>query len=141
MTLLNKLDAIEQEVQCQLVDRIFPIRQTTNDVWGKYVVRLVENNEERYELETWSITVAYDDKLTVRDISNEFIKRVEELEQVKVPENPHKYICYQLCDWQFLRGEDGLILRDIGPSVHKNGREQWITLVKYARILKDAEEN
>lgn len=117
-------------------DRI--VKESSKYVYGKEVhiptLTLNHNNPfdvDNYELETWMVKVPY-----IED-TFEFIPacrhRLESFMQEKMYEKEtdsmkwKDYTCHQLCDWQFLEDERGIILDSDG----------YLTLVKYAVILRD----
>ena len=118
------------------------IKQSTNDVWGKHVRRVYKDengdyHEDRHELENWYITVPITLNTNLKDIIAECKAFCQEKDTYGLSswEDGLNYTCYQLCDWQWLQGEDGRIIREIIP-----GKRYQATLVKYAKILKDLED-
>lgn len=118
------------------------IKQSTNDVWGKTICRIGKDEkgnyyEDRQELENWYITVTITKDTKLPDIIAECKKFCQEKDtQGIVLEESDNYTCHQLCDWKWLEGEDGRIIREV-KTLH--GVEYRATLVKYAKILKDLE--
>lgn len=110
-----------------------PIKKTSDFVWGKDVVRMIDlgngNYEtERYDLENWYISLpCHEDTYipTLIDCFKELVKQKDN-PQSKTWEELKNYTCHQLCDWEWLENEQGQIVQ--------NGK---VTLVKYAIILKD----
>ena len=115
-----------------------PVKETSNYIWGKEVhiprFSLRPNAQPEvdiYELESWRVKVPY-----IEDIF-EFIpscrNRLESFMQEKMYEKEpdfrkwDEYTCHQLCDWQFLEDESGIILDSDG----------YLTLVKYAVLLRN----
>lgn len=119
------------------------IKQSTNDVWGKEIHRLYKNAEGVYcedcqELENWYCTVTFAEDTKIEDIIAEckvFCQEKDTQGILSWEEGEH-YTCHQLCDWQWLEGEDGQIIREV-----KTPRDviYQATLVKYAKVLKDLE--
>ena len=114
------------------------VKESSKYVYGKEVhiptLTLNHNNSfdvATYELEAWMIKVPY-----IED-TFEFIPacrhRLESFMQEKMYEKEpdcnlwKDYTCHQLCDWEFLEDENGIILDSDG----------YLTLVKYAVILRD----
>lgn len=115
-----------------------PVKESSKYIYGKEVhiptPTLNHSNPfdvDTYELETWMVKVPY-----IED-TFEFIPacrhRLESFMQEKMYEKEpntkkwNKYTCHQLCDWQFLEDEKGVILDSNG----------YLTLVKYAIIIRD----
>lgn len=114
------------------------VKESSKYVYGKevHIPTLTLNHSnpfdvDIYELETWMVKVPY-----IED-TFEFIPacryRLESFMQEKMYEKEtdsmkwKDYTCHQLCDWQFLEDERGIILDSDG----------YLTLVKYAVILRD----
>ena len=119
------------------------IKQSTNDVWGKYVIRTYQDNngayhEDRAELENWYCTFTFTEDTTLFNIIEECKKVCQEKDNQNFTsvEEAENYTCYQLCDWIWLENEAGQIIRKIVTS---DGVKYEATLVKYAKILKDLE--
>lgn len=116
------------------------IKQSTRDVWGKTICRIGKDEkgnyyEDRQELENWYIAVTITKDTKLPDIIAECKKFCQEKDtQGIVLEESDNYTCHQLCDWRWLEGEDGKIIREV-KTLH--GVEYQATLVKYAKILKD----
>lgn len=130
-------------------DRNFKYPMTSNDVWGREVRRLTSNtqnngvieyNEDIHMLKKWLITLEYEIKsetdifTALQTLKAEVIKY--ETEKVKEYDDK-KCTCYQLDDWNYYGGENGIIVREV------NGKEDTylIVLVKYAIILEDLENS
>ena len=119
------------------------IKQSTHDVWGKYVIRTYQDTngeyqEDRNELENWYCTVTFTKDLTLDKIIEECKKACQEKDNQNFTsvEEAKNYTCYQLCDWRWLENESGQIIREIVTS---DGVKYQVTLVKYAKVLKDFE--
>ena len=116
------------------------IKQSTNDVWGKTICRIGKDEsgnhyEDRQELENWYVTVTITKDTKLKDIVDECKAFCQEKDtQCITWEDGLNYTCHQLCDWRWLEGEDGKIIREVIP-----GKRYMATLVKYAKILKDLE--
>ena len=117
------------------------IKQSTNDVWGKTICRFCKDEkgnycEDRQELESWYVKVMIDKDTKYKDIITECKAFCQEKDTQGITswEDGQNYTCYQLCDWRWLEGEDGKIIREAVP-----GKKYYATLVKYAKILKDLE--
>ena len=115
-----------------------PVRETSQFVYGKevHIPRFSLKSDAQpemdvYELESWIVKVPY-----IEDIF-EFIpacrNRLESFMQEQMYEKEpdfrkwDEYTCHQLCDWEFLEDERGIVLDSNG----------YLTLVKYAVILRD----
>ena len=120
------------------------IKQSTNDVWGNYVVRLHKNaddsySEDRQKLESWYHTITIKDDTKIEDIVNDCKAFCQEKDNQGITsfEEGEQYTCHQLCYWQWLINENGKIVTKVktpqGETVYQ------ATLVKYAKILKDLE--
>ena len=120
------------------------IKQSNRDVWGKYIRRLYKDEkgdyyEDRHELENWYVTVQITKDTKLEDIvaeCNTFC-REKDTQGISLEESGN-YTCHQLCDWRWLEGDDGKIIRE-GKNLHGQCVEYYATLVKYAKILKDLE--
>lgn len=115
-----------------------PVKETSQFVYGKevHIPRFSLKSDAQpevdvYELESWRVKVPY-----IEDIF-EFIpacrNRLESFMQEQMYEKEpdsmkwKNYTCHQLCDWEFLEDERGIVLDSNG----------YLTLVKYAVILRD----
>ena len=121
------------------------IKQSTNDVWGNYVVRLHKNaddsySEDRQKLESWYHTVTIKDDTKIEDVVNDCKAFCQEKDNQNFTsvEEAENYTCYQLCDWRWLEDETGGIIRKIITS---DGVKYQATLVKYAKVLKDFDKS
>lgn len=119
------------------------IKQSTNDVLGKYVIRTYQDTngeyqEDRNELENWYCTVTLTKDIKLDKIIEECKKACQEKDNQNFTsfEEAKNYTCHQLCDWRWLENEAGQIIREIYTS---DGVKYQATLVKYAKILKDFE--
>ena len=120
------------------------IKQSNNDVWGKYIRRLYKDEkgewcEDCHELESWYIMVPITKDMKLEDIVAEckaFCQQ-QDTQGISVEESEN-YTCHQLCDWQWLESDDGKIIRE-GKHLRGQCIEYYATLVKYAKILKDLE--
>ena len=119
------------------------IKQSTNDVWGKYVIRTYQDTngeyqEDRNELENWYCTVTFTKDLTLDKIIEDCKKVCQEKDNQNFTsvEEAENYTCYQLCDWRWLENEAGQIIREVYTP---DGVKYQATLVKYAKVLKDFE--
>lgn len=144
--MVSKLKEYESMLRNYLLDEIldYPryIKQSTYDVWGKTICRIGKDKngnyyEDRQELENWYITVTITKDTKLTDIIAECKKFCQEKDiQGLSWEDGLNYTCHQLCDWRWLEGEDGKIIREV-KTLH--GVKYQATLVKYAKILKDLE--
>ena len=123
--LYNALDYIR--------DTEIPLRKTSQYVWGKKVLIPILTKDgfetKEYELENWYITLpVYRTTTTTLIDAFRTLAIDKEMENINGStwEDVRKYTCHQLCDWEWLTGEDGRIVRD-GKA----------TLVKYAIVLED----
>lgn len=119
------------------------IKQSTNDVWGKNIRRFYKDEkgdylEDYHELENWYITVTITQNTKLQDIISECKAFCQEKDTQGISswEEGENYTCHQLCDWSWLEGENGKIIREVKTL---RGVEYQATLVKYAKILKDLE--
>lgn len=120
------------------------IKQSNRDVWGKEIIRLYKDKngdyqQDRNELENWYITVTITKDTMLEDIITECnaFCREKDAQDISLEESEN-YTCHQLCDWRWLEGEDGKIIRE-GKHLRGQCIEYYATLVKYAKILKDLE--
>lgn len=144
--MINKIKEFENMLRNYSYSAIldFPryIKQSSKDVWGKTICRIgkdVKGNyyEDRQELENWYCTVTITKDTKLEDIIAECKAFCQEKDTQDISlEESDNYTCYQLCDWRWLAGEDGRIIREV-KTLH--GVEYRATLVKYAKILKDLE--
>lgn len=143
----NKLQQIENFLRhysyAEILDYPRFIKQSTSDVWGKTIIRFYKDEkgdyrEDRNELENWYVTVVITTDTKFKDIIAECKAFCQEKDTGGISswEEGLNYTCHQLCDWQWLQGEDGKIIREC-KTLH--GVEYQATLVKYAKILKDLE--
>ena len=115
-----------------------PVKESSEYVWGKEVhipaPTLNHDNplgEDIHELETWMVKVPY-----IEDIF-EFVpscrNKLESFMQEKMYEKEpdcslwKDYTCHQLCDWEFLEDENGVMFDSDG----------YLTFVKYAVIIRN----
>lgn len=123
---------IEKEVRKILNDVLQnvnrKIKQTSNNVWGRWVVRNKKGEVIRIPLQTWNIQIhapkTYDE-VSLNRLYKTMKKKIEEVENVPC-DDYDKYTCYQLADWNFRTNQAGNAVWD--------GK---IILVKYATILED----
>lgn len=138
--LLNRLDTIRNYST--------GIKQTANEVWGKYVCRIQVNKKDNYiftdrqELENWYINFSLSVNADEDDLHN-LIQQLKESCYEKdcggIPlDERQNYTCYQLCDWRFLESEEGFILKE-RKNVKGTVTSYCGTIVKYAKILKNLE--
>ena len=127
----------------EIIDYPRFIKQSSNDVWGKTICRVRKDDkgnyyEDRQELENWYCTVTITKDTRLEDIITECKAFCQEkdIQGISSWEEGESYTCHQLCDWSWLEGEDGKIIREY-QTLH--GVEYRATLVKYAKILKDFE--
>ena len=144
--MINKIKEFENMLRnysyAEILDYPRFIKQSTRDVWGKTICRVGKDKnggyyEDRQELENWYCTVNITKGTKYNDIITEckvFCKE-KDIQGISLEESDN-YTCHQLCDWRWLEGEDGKIIREV-KTLH--GVEYRATLVKYAKILKDLE--
>ena len=126
----------------EIIDCPRYIKQSTKDVWGKTICRIGKDEkgsyyEDRQELENWYITVTITKDTKLSDIIAECKTFCQEKDTQGISlEESENYTCHQLCDWRWLEGEDGKIIRE-GKHLRGQCIEYYATLVKYAKILKD----
>lgn len=118
-------------------DREKIIEETTSDVWGVEVRRLnpTKNNpyaQDVHKLETWKVPILVDkgfewDKI---DLPEKLCERVNKFEVFNFADYPKrkKWLIYELCDWCWLKDENGRITQDGGDCY-------TAALVKYAVVL------
>lgn len=112
-----------------------PIKETTQNVWGKYV-KLIDKNGEicEHELQSWCVTVPIYVGIDIKKFTIDakvFLHNYELSCLVDIEPNMKKwddYTLYHLSDWDYLEDEFGEIIR--------NNR---VTFIKHAIILKDSE--
>lgn len=122
------------------------IKQSTDDVWGKYVIRLHKDcdndmyTEDRAELENWYSIVTFTENTALNKIVEDCRKACQEKDNQNFTsvEEAENYTCYQLCDWRWLEDETGRIIR---KTVTSDGVKYQATLVKYAKVLKDFDKS
>ena len=120
------------------------IKQSSNDVWGKTICRVRKDEkgnyyEDRHELENWYCTVTITKDTKYKDIIADCKAFCQEKDTQSISlEESDNYTCHQLCDWRWLEGDDGKIIRE-GKHLRGKCVEYYATLVKYAKILKDLE--
>lgn len=145
--MINKIKEFENMLRnysyAEILDYPRFIKQSTNDVWGKAIIRIYQDKkgdyyEDRNELENWYITVTITKDTKLEDIIAECkaLCQEKDVQGISSWEEGEYYTLHQLCDWQWLEGEDGRIIREVKTL---NGVEYRATLVKYAKILKDLE--
>jgi hypothetical protein len=112
------------------------IKQSTQNVWGKNVIRWYKDAkgnvcQTQVELANWYISLPCNEKTYIPTLLDCFRSLIEQKENqaLKYVKDATKLTCHQLCDWLWLTGEDGKII--------KNG---MATLVKYAVVLEDFED-
>ena len=144
--MINKIKEFENMLRnysyAEILDYPRFIKQSTRDIWGKYICRFGKDEkgdyyEERQELENWYCTVKITENTKLKDIIDECKAFCQEkdIQGISLEESDN-YTCHQLCDWTWLEGDDGKIIREC-KTLH--GVEYQATLVKYAKILKDLE--
>ena len=145
--MINKIKQFENMLRNYYLDAIldYPrfIKQSNRDVWGKTIIRFYKDEngdyrEDRNELENWYCTVTITDDTKLKDIIAECKAFCQEKDNQWISswEEGENYTCHQLCDWTWLEGDDGKIIREVNAP---QGVEYRATLVKYAKILKDLE--
>lgn len=144
--MINKIKEFENMLRnysyADILDYPRFIKQSSNDVWGKTICRIGKNEkgsycEDRQELENWYVTVTITNDTKLKDIISECKAFCQEKDNQGISlEESDNYTCHQLCDWRWLEGDDGKIIRE-AKTLH--GVEYYATLVKYAKILRDLE--
>lgn len=144
--MINKIKQFENMLRnysyAEILDYPRYIKQSNNDVWGKTICRIGKDEkgnyyEDRQELENWYVKVKITKNTKLEDIVEQckaFCKE-KDTQGISLKESEN-YTCHQLCDWSWLEGDDGKIIRE-AKTLH--GVEYYATLVKYANILKDLE--
>lgn len=114
-----------------------PIKKTSDFIWGKNVIRMKdlgngEYERDEHELENWYISLPCNEETYIPTLVDCFKELVRQKDnpQLFTCEIAKDYTCHQLCDWQWLENDRGEMIQ--------NGK---VTLVKYAIILKDLEQN
>lgn len=115
-----------------------PVRETSQFVYGKevHIPRFslkpdAQPDIDIYELETWIVKVPYIEDIF--ELIPSCRNRLESFMQEKMYEKESDsrkwkdYTCHQLCDWEFLEDENGVILDSDG----------YLMFVKYAVILRN----
>ena len=147
--MINKIKEYEGILRnyayAEILDYPRYIKQSTNDVWGKHIRRLYKDekgdcHEDCHELENWYVTVKFTANTKLKDVVTECKVFCQEKDNQGILswEEGENYTCHQLCDWRWLEGEDGKIIRE-GKYLRGKCIEYYATLVKYAKILKDLE--
>lgn len=147
--MIGKIKELENMLRnysyAEILDYPRYIKQSTNEVWGKYIRRLYKDekgdyHEDRHELENWYITVTITKDTKLKDIIVQCKAFCQEKDTQGISswEESENYTCHQLCDWRWLEGDDGKIIRE-GKHLRGQCIEYYATLVKYAKILKDLE--
>jgi hypothetical protein len=109
----------------ELYNRLYEIRnckrfikQTSNYVWGKDVIRMIdlgngEYKKDRHELENWYISLPCTEKTNIDTLIDCFKSLVEDKETIngKTLEELQEYTVHQLCDWVWLTDDSGKIIR------------------------------
>lgn len=119
------------------------IEQTSDDVWGAEIVRVLPaiNNGEytlRMKLETWTIPfvvgtqapIDWDEYLA--NVGNAVGRYEYEKFQFLGPDKK-RYRVHQLTDWKWLEGIDGVVFREVDIGVYEG------KLVKYAVLFPKIE--
>ena len=138
-------DALQNYAYSETLNYPRFIKQSTNDVWGKYVIRTYQDNngeyqEDRNELENWYHTLTFTKDIKLDKIIEECKMACQEKDNQNFTsvEEAENYTCYQLCDWRWLEDEAGRIIR---KTVTSDGVKYQATLVKYAKVLKDFDKS
>ena len=138
-------DALQNYAYSEILNYPRFIKQSTNDVWGKYVIRTYQDNngeyqEDRNELENWYHTLTFTKDIKLDKIIEECKMACQEKDNQNFTsvEEAENYTCYQLCDWRWLEDEAGRIIR---KTVTSDGVKYQATLVKYAKVLKDFDKS
>ena len=126
----------------------FCAHYTSINVWGNQVIWLDISNPEkviqkRYKLKTYRVDVEIGKNETDLDTIKEkfvntlYTKNLEMFGGITDREKLLDLTCNQLCEWQWLIGDDGKIFHE----THNNGEVVYVaSLVKYAVVL-DANGN
>lgn len=110
------------------------IKQSIFSVCGKDIIMYDKafENEYKYELESWCITLPVDETTDIKTLLASFRELAKqkdcEVSDKSIISNRDAeiYTCHQLCGWTWLKDNENHIIT--------NGKA---TLVKYAKILKD----
>lgn len=121
------------------------IKQTSFDVYGNRIIRLCQDKnsndviEDEHKLESWYVTKQINEQSNFDDLIKEFSRECQAKDNAGMTswEEGKNYTCYQLCNWTWLRDESDNIIREINTP---DGVTYEVTLVKYAKILKDLEK-
>ena len=124
-----------------------PIPMTSDYVFGKDIIST--SNKERHGLDNWYVhfTISppfYEDYSDVKlRLNRILLDDIKLFEQWKIEDAQTKYpnqslIMHQLCNWEWLVGDDGTILK---PITSRDGKvvTYKATIVKYAKILPEFE--
>lgn len=121
----------------------FCAHYTSINVWGNRVIWLDISDPEkviqkRYKLKTYRVDVEIGkNEIDIDTIKEKFVntlytKNLEMFGGITDREKLLDLTCNQLCEWQWLIGDDGKIFHE----THKNGEVVYVaSLVKYAVVL------
>lgn len=121
----------------------FCAHYTSINVWGNRVIWLDISDPEkviqkRYKLKTYRVDVEIGkNEIDIDTIKEKFVntlytKNLEMFGGITDKEKLLDLTCNQLCEWQWLIGDDGKIFHE----THKNGEVVYVaSLVKYAVVL------
>lgn len=121
----------------------FCAHYTSINVWGNKVIWLDISDPEkviqkRYKLKTYRVDVEIGkNEIDIDTIKEKFVntlytKNLEMFGGITDREKLLDLTCNQLCEWQWLIGDDGKIFHE----THKNGEVVYVaSLVKYAVVL------
>lgn len=121
----------------------FCAHYTSINVWGNRVIWLDISDPEkviqkRYKLKTYRVDVEIGkneidlDMIKEKFVNTLYTKNLEMFGGITDREKLLDLTCNQLCEWQWLIGDDGKIFHE----THKNGEVVYVaSLVKYAVVL------
>ena len=108
-------------------------KQSTKNVWDRDILLFKDDEPYMFEVEDWKITVDIDCENATLESIQEFCRnlaqKATEYEREQLGDrHADNCTCHTLGEWRFLKNEVGGIIN--------NGK---VTLVKYAKILEDME--
>ena len=128
-------------------DKKFTIDRTEKDVWGSEVVIVDGENIQKYNLETWAISIPFKPTDSINDILDRALKKLIPEEESHLPNKSmfvkdNKYIkgykIHQLCEWRLLEDDGNYYVgRVFDKAEIKKGYTNYLIFVKYAKILEN----
>ena len=116
------------------------VKRTSEDIWGKDVIVVVQNENGDYEnkvasLDTFKVEYRIKKGDNFTSVVNALHRQIVGLEKKKIKEACEKYkvkgkelVCYQLADWNFLPTPEG-------EDVWESDGKVYVIMVKYAVYL------